>query len=144
MRVEQFDNTMDLLEKIYSLQKESAVSDAMIKKDVEHLTIQVKTITEKISSIEERIDRQDSVLTKLADQYNEIKSNKEALKNLDERLKKVENKPYENAYCVIEEHKNDRKNVYRTLRNTALTVFVSGIVGAITGFLINLILKGAH
>lgn len=137
------DTSMDLLEKIYSLQKESAVSDALIKKDVEHLTENVKTITEKIDTIESRIDRQDIVLTKLADQYNEIKCNKEALKNIDERLKKVERKPYENAYCDIEERKKDRANLYRTIRNTAITVFISGIVGSVTGFIIA-IAKGVN
>lgn len=137
------DTSMDLLEKIYSLQKESAVSDALIKKDVEHLTENVKTITEKIDTIENRIDRQDVVLTKLADQYNEIKCNKEAIKNLNERLGKVEQKPYENAYCDSEERKKDRTALYRTIRNTAITVFVSGIVGSVTGFIIALA-KGAN
>ena len=142
MSSKQFDTSTDLLEKIYDLQKESAVSDAIIKKDVEHLTENVRTINEKMEALEERIDKQDTILSKLADQYDEIKCNKEALKSINERLRKIERKPYDTAFIESEELKTEHKNVYRTIRNTAITVFVSGIVGTLTGFIISL-MKGA-
>ena len=69
-----------LLEKIYALQKESAVSDEVIKKDVALVQERVTSVTQDVTELKERMSKQDDILSRLVDQSYQSKTDKAELK----------------------------------------------------------------
>lgn len=133
----------ELLEKIYILQQESAVSDEKIKKDVAIVQEKVTSVTQDVTELKDRMSKQDEILARLVDQSYQmsqlserVEQNTQDIKAVDSRVTKLERLPANTALQEKEQTKEEKKKLKNHVRDTVIQVSVTILVSLLIGFVL--------
>lgn len=133
----------ELLEKIYILQQESAVSDEKIKKDVAIVQEKVTSVTQDVSELKDRMSKQDDILARLVDQSYQmsqlsehVEQNTQSIKAVDHRVTVLERLPANIALQENNKIKAEKAKIKNNVRDTVIQVSVTILVSLFIGFVL--------
>ena len=133
----------ELLEKIYILQQESAVSDEKIKKDVAIVQEKVTSVTQDVTELKDRMSKQDDILARLVDQSYQmtqlserVEQNTQSIKAVDHRVTVLERLPANTALQESNKVKAEKAKIKNNVRDTVIQVSVTILVSLFIGFVL--------